>query len=72
MMIRQKSVALVLLLLLSSKLLISQTPPVDNTPSALTRRILILNEINPSSPTIPIIDEARAHASLLTMVPGGG
>ena len=58
MMIRQKSAALVLLLMLGSGLLSAQTPPVENRPSAPLRSVLILYGASPASPTIGLIDEA--------------
>jgi PAS domain S-box-containing protein len=57
-MIRQKAAKVALLLVLGSALCASQTPTVENTPPAPTRRILILNEVNASYPAIALIDDA--------------
>ena len=57
-MIRQRSARLLLLLVLGTGLLSAQAPPAGDQPSPLTRRILVLNEVDPSSVSISLIDEA--------------
>ena len=56
-MIRPKSQRLMLLLVLGSELLSAQAPPAGDRPSPLTRRILVLNDVDPSSTAYSLIDQ---------------
>src|SRR5690242_16706478 len=58
-MIRTTTIAaLAFLFVFYSELLGSQTSAVENTSSAPTRRVLILNELNASYPAIVVVDDA--------------
>jgi signal transduction histidine kinase len=58
MLFKRTAAVLVVLVGLSSELRTIQTPAVENKPSVLTRRVLIVNEVNVSYPAVGRIDEA--------------
>ncbi len=61
-MIRQRTAGLIFLFVLGSALLSAQAPPASDRPTPLTRRILILNELDPSSVSTSFIDDGIRDA----------